>query len=278
MSRCYHPNVLFLLDFLEDQSNFYLVTEYCPGGDLGRVIRDARFLDESDARRFFRQLIDGLTAVHGQGFAHRDVKPGNLLFDARGQLRLTDFEFAADCSDSPTFNPHCGTVGFTAPEVAMRTEFDPLKADVWACGCVVFLMVTGRLPFPKGFKGEIQEVTVPQTVSGPCAMLIRSLLKVNPDRRPELAQIAAHEWLAQKAPGGSKPPLISTMGLGALDTDRIGEVLRRHLMFLHSSRSPSSRREERDERNEESPPRPGTRQLKPVNVVPAVPGRMSNRR
>jgi serine/threonine protein kinase len=238
MARCCHPNVLFLLDFLEDQSAFYLVTEFCPGGDLARLIRDARYLNEADAKRYFRQIIDGVTALHALGFAHRDIKPSNLLLDSRGLLRLSDFDFAADTTDAMIMSPQCGTVGFTAPEVTGTRNFDPLKADVWSCGNVLFMMVTGRLPWPKGFRGEVQDVVVPPTVSPGCAVLIQAVLKLDPERRLDLAQIAAHAWL-KGAPVGSK--LISTMGLAPMDPSKIADVLYRYLLFLNHGRDKPDR-------------------------------------
>ena len=105
-----HQNICKLLQVLENETKIYMVSlqrasirlirlcqvlEYCPGGELFDYIVDRDRLCEAESRKFFRQIVAGVTYIHEAGYAHRDLKPENILIDEDHQLKLIDFGLCA---------------------------------------------------------------------------------------------------------------------------------------------------------------------------------------
>lgn len=202
LMKCDSCRILKLIDFIEDTANFYLITEFCEGGDLSHFIIQNRYLSDDFAKLIFRQVIEGLAYLESQGIAHRDVKPENLIIASDGQVRICDFGFAIDvCDPIPEFSGKCGTIGYVAPEIVSGQESSPFKSDVWSCGVLLFLMVTGRLPWPTSSHGETTaaicsgQYSIPHIVSPGCGRLIQRILQVDPAERPTYREILDDEWL-----------------------------------------------------------------------------------
>ena len=132
-----------------------LVTEYYPGGDLDRRRkRRGGVLPEDEVSFYAYDAWAALKAISSLGWAHRDVKPENLCFDARGNLRLVDFGLSKFC-EGGRCRTACGTVAFAAPEVCdvalgIETDYDGHAADLWSLGCVLLELKTGRLAWDAG--------------------------------------------------------------------------------------------------------------------------------
>lgn len=88
-----HDNIVELLDFKKSQKNFYLVLEYCEGGNLAEYLRLHRKLPEKEAMRIFKQILQGMSAMHQFKIVHRDLKPANILFK-NGRIKIADFGLA----------------------------------------------------------------------------------------------------------------------------------------------------------------------------------------
>jgi serine/threonine protein kinase len=151
--RMDHPNVVPVYDLGEADGRFYLAMRYMPGGSLKDLLEKEGPLPVERAVEIARQVADGLEAMHTQGLVHRDLKPGNILIDADGSMRLSDFGFARalNATASATLTTAGGLVGtpaYMAPE-----QFDPdlgengPAGDLYALGVIVFEMLAGSLPF-----------------------------------------------------------------------------------------------------------------------------------
>lgn len=129
-----------------------LVLELCPGGELFDILYYTNKLPQILARTYFRQLIDGLEAVHNEGITHRDLKPQNLLLDGRYNLKLIDFGLANIFEGNPAEEINLlktsavGTKGYQSPEIVLGREYTKL-CDIFACGVILFVMLTGYPPF-----------------------------------------------------------------------------------------------------------------------------------
>ena len=130
-----------------------IVLEYAPGGSLADRLRVSGTLPPADAVRIISQLADVLSRLHARGIVHRDVKPSNVLFTARGELRLADFGVAARIGSRGTLADEweelrVGTPPYAAPEqwTAPATSGHP-AADVYALGVVLYELLTARLPW-----------------------------------------------------------------------------------------------------------------------------------
>ncbi|KAL6637256.1 hypothetical protein ACP70R_024828 [Stipagrostis hirtigluma subsp. patula] len=205
MQRLRHPNVLRLHEVLATRSKVYLVMELAPGGDLLSRLASlpARRLPEHAARRVFLQLVSALIYCHARGVSHRDVKPQNVLLDADGNLKVSDFGLAAlpdSLRDDGRLHTACGTPAFAAPEVLRRKAYDGAKADAWSCGVILFTLLAGRLPFDDSNiadmcrKAHRREYAVPRWVSQPARRLVARLLDPNPATRLAVAELASHPW------------------------------------------------------------------------------------
>jgi len=162
-----HLNVLQLRDFFRDDVHVYLVFEYCAGGDLYDQLSLRRF-SELDVVRIGKQLFSALEYLHACGIAHRDVKPENIGFKekwalnaAPPEVKLIDFGLAVECKIGKKIpcELSIGTLYYSAPEMLLgsTTEYDPLKADVWSAGVMLYSLLARRFPFEDTTEEGTQE-------------------------------------------------------------------------------------------------------------------------
>lgn len=151
-----------------DQMNFrfILVMEYAQHGSLHDLMAEKHVLDESEACIYFHQLANALDFCHSKHIAHRDLKLENLLLSDNNRLKVGDFGFARYFNvDDPTTalsSTFCGSNAYVSPEILHQYPYDPLSADVWACGVVLFAMVFGNLPFDDS--ASIRQLTMVQLI------------------------------------------------------------------------------------------------------------------
>jgi tRNA A-37 threonylcarbamoyl transferase component Bud32 len=138
--RLSHPNIVTVFQFGEEHDYQFLVMEFVAG----------KALDQSDPRErlpILRQLAGALDYAHAHGVVHRDVKPANVLMQANGQVKLTDFGIARISSQTMTqTGMTLGTPSYMAPEQVMASRVDG-KADQFSLAVIAFELLTGRKPF-----------------------------------------------------------------------------------------------------------------------------------
>ncbi len=143
-----HPNVVNVIDAGEDGGYPYIVFEYVEGQTLKSRIEEAGQLPLDEAVAYAIEIGRGLAAAHARMLVHRDVKPQNVLIDADGRAKVTDFGIARSLeSDGLTKTGRVlGTTDYVSPEQAMGQEVDA-RSDIYSLGILLFEMVTGRVPF-----------------------------------------------------------------------------------------------------------------------------------
>lgn len=148
-----HPNLVRAYDAGHDGNVYFLVTEYVPGADLRRLVRNSGHLTESHAARVIVQAAFALEYVHRQGLVHRDVKPGNLLVTSSGSTKVSDLGLAGFMETSeidPRAGKIVGTADYLSPEI-IRNPLDVTPTcDIYSLGCTLYYTVTGKVPFPGG--------------------------------------------------------------------------------------------------------------------------------
>ncbi|KAM9636192.1 hormonally up-regulated neu tumor-associated kinase [Trichechus inunguis] len=214
-----HPNITQLLDILETENSYYLVMELCPGGNLMHKIYEKKRLEESEARRYIRQLISAVEHLHRAGVVHRDLKIENLLLDEDNNIKLIDFGLS-NCAGilgySDPFSTQCGSPAYAAPELLARKKYGP-KIDVWSIGVNMYAMLTGTLPFtvePFSLRALYQKMVdkemnpLPTQLSTGAISFLRSLLEPDPVKRPNIQQALANRWLNESYAGKVPCPVI----------------------------------------------------------------------
>jgi serine/threonine-protein kinase len=148
VARLSHPNVVAVIDAGEDGGYPYIVFEYVPGETLKARIDAAGHLPLDEAAAYAIEIGRGLAAAHAQRLIHRDVKPQNVLVDAEGRAKVTDFGIARSLeSDGLTKTGRVlGTTDYVSPEQAMGNEVDQ-RSDIYSLGVLLYEMLTGEPPF-----------------------------------------------------------------------------------------------------------------------------------
>ncbi|CAN6272796.1 unnamed protein product [Urochloa humidicola] len=205
MRRVRHPNVVHIHEVMATKWSIFVVMEFIGGGSVDAYLNlrtAGRGLAEPSARRVFHQLVSALDYCHSLGVYHRDIKPDNILVDGAGNIKVADFGLSALIDAGRREAPlHtvCGTPMFIAPEVFLRGGYDGGKADVWACGVVLFALAAGRFPFNQRDTGLYHLIRrcdyhCPPWFSDGLVRLIRRLLCPDPARRITMAQIKKNSW------------------------------------------------------------------------------------
>lgn len=148
-----HPNIIQVYDYGEHESSHYMVMELVRGTDLGRHILSLRSQNKQPSPGEVQAIIDqvaaGLDYAHAHHIIHRDVKPSNILLSDDGTVVLTDFGLVLRVApgSEPTMGQTVGTPEYVAPEQVMDGAFATPRSDIYSLGVVLYLMVTGSLPF-----------------------------------------------------------------------------------------------------------------------------------
>lgn len=148
-----HPNIVQAFDAGEIGGTHYLAMEYVEGSDLHKLVKDKGPLSPANACRALRQAAIALAAAHAVGLVHRDIKPSNLLVAKNGQIKVLDLGLARlageanKATDLTAAGQAFGTPDYMAPEQwEDAREADP-RTDLYALGCTLFFLLTGRAPF-----------------------------------------------------------------------------------------------------------------------------------
>lgn len=210
-------NIVKLVDNLEDQHYKYIVLEILKGGELFSQIRNCKQLTESQAKTYFKQLLDAVKFMHSKKIIHRDLKPENIMFKNSDQLKIVDFGFACRKSSKEMFPQY--TLDYASPESFVKGAVDETQ-DIWSLGAILYTMLCGNSPFtPLNFtenpddklrrkcqmdkilKGKFNTNGVNwEHLSSDVKSLIRSMLCVKPKDRLSIEEISSHAWLQDPKP------------------------------------------------------------------------------
>ena len=206
-----HPKILKILDFYSTSKLYYIITEYCPNGELYNEIVNKGKLDEGKTAFIMNQLFKAILYCHSQNVIHRDLKPENIMITKREsngclQVKIIDFGTAKIFEKGQSQNHYVGSSYYMAPEILNR-KYDE-KCDIWACGVIMYILLSGRPPFDGIDDNEILEsIRIGKfdlkshpfpTFSNECIDLIIKLLCYNPKKRINASEALEHPWFKRK--------------------------------------------------------------------------------
>jgi serine/threonine-protein kinase len=209
-ARLSHPHVVGVFDFGTWDGKLYLVMELVEGDSLASSPSQPLVLPPERVAVVAAHAAAGLAAAHRQGVVHRDIKPGNLLVDAEGTVKLADFGIARFVDDPSaaltTTGQIVGTGLYLAPERALGKPASP-ASDVYSLGCVLYQLLTGQPPFRADTATALlyQHIDTPPTPPGRLGVALPpafetyllSLLAKQPEQRPPAQAIA--DWFSSGA-------------------------------------------------------------------------------
>jgi serine/threonine protein kinase len=238
-----HPNIVPLYDYGETGA-LYLVMPYLSGGSLQEVLKRGP-LPVGEVAKYGAQIADALEYAHKRNVVHRDVKPANMLLHADGRVLLADFGLAKilDGSERPATprgRPDAGTPEYMAPEqIEGRTE---ARSDIYGLGVVLYLLLTGYLPFTGSTSAAVMEGHLyrlpepprrryPSVTPAMEAVVLRALAKHPADRYQTGSELGAALMSALVAgdaeplpfvSGASIPPFSPPMGFSEISQRSAG--------------------------------------------------------
>lgn len=268
-----HPFVLPMRDAFIDDDAVHLVLAYCARGELLGVVNAQRHtLSMRHKLRYFKQVLLAVAFLHAHGIAHRDLSLENVLVDAHDCCQVCDFGLTTSAAVLPP-SP-VGKVHYMAPEAcAVSTNnssptahFDPIKADVWSLGVMLFAMVAGRYPFREPLRRDdhfrlledfgmayvLAKLDVDTTDEPAVADLLAQIFVLDPTVRPSAEALLQHSALAgvdcdpealdsQNEWEEETPVSGSALALSAAELQALSTPLR-HEMLSSSALAASSRR------------------------------------
>ncbi|KAI3654955.1 hypothetical protein MP228_000335 [Amoeboaphelidium protococcarum] len=234
-----HNNIVQFYQSWLQQPLVFCAIEYAAGGELFDKIQPDVGLNSSLAHHYFQQLISGLEHMHKHGVCHRDIKPENLLLDSDGQLKIADFGFATFYIVNGVVQRKsliCGSRPYCAPEVFFE-NYNGQLVDIWSCGIVLLVMLTGQLPWTSATEGDqeferfvnlyyndrsqLNNVSpFPRLDSEEVFQLLCAMLSVQEEDRWSVQQIKSCRWFRQRRLNPSTEDITCSL-LSQMDIDDV---------------------------------------------------------
>ncbi|VDN59470.1 unnamed protein product [Dracunculus medinensis] len=198
-----HPFLVGLHSCFQTDSRLFFVIEFVPGGDLMFHMQRQRKLPEDHARFYSAEIILALHFLHSRGIIYRDLKLDNVLIDAEGHIKLTDYGMCKEnIGPNGVTSTFCGTPNYIAPEILRGEDYgsfiNGFSVDWWALGVLMYEMMAGRSPFDVvGMVNEVdqntedylfqiileKQIRIPRSLSVKAATILKGFLNKEPTER-----------------------------------------------------------------------------------------------
>ncbi|EAY07620.1 CAMK family protein kinase [Trichomonas vaginalis G3] len=198
-----HQNIIRLYDHFTENNCFFIILEYCQLGSMQDTL-NKKGLPKEQFINYARQIVSALTFVHSKNIAHRDIKPGNILIDSLGHIKLSDFGISITNANN-MIEPFSGSLLYMPPEIILKKPHNPMQADIWSLGVLFAYMINGRAPWQCDNVNSLRTCiiagdfklranTPPEIID-----LISKMMRIDPNERPSVAEILNYK-LFEKDP------------------------------------------------------------------------------
>lgn len=206
-----HPYIVDFQEVYEDKKKLYIVLEHLAGGELTDRFDDhPTGFSEEETKKLFWQMAYAVNYMHERKIAHRDLKPENFMFKTKGgnELKLIDFGLSQTFSRKDKMRTICGSPYYLSPEI-LNQKYTK-KCDVWSLGVMLFEMLTGQLPFYSDNNNDLFRLVQSgrydknlisenkKNFSENCQDLIKKMIVVGENERPDLQEVLEHDWFKQE--------------------------------------------------------------------------------
>ena len=191
MQEIDHPNIVKFIESFQCDDIIYIVTEYCPNGDLLDYVNRSFNTINPD---YLQGILSALSYLHKRGISHGDIKLENVVIDKNNVPKLIDFGFVKTTLVADE-NSKNGSLMCAAPELFKNGKFNPTKADIWSFGILIFALATHRFPYQEGSNNDIVKqiltgkVAIPAEVTGNLRTMITKCTNIDPEKRPSADEL-----------------------------------------------------------------------------------------
>ena len=207
LKLCHHPNIVRLLDHLENEDYIFIVTEFLEGVTLKKYFKNRKIVfTEPEACSIMSQIANGVKYLHKYGIVHRDLKPENIMIIKQNNfdiIKIMDFGLSKIVSPQEKMIDGYGTLSYVSPEVLLRTPYNK-EVDIWSLGIILFYMLCGHLPFKGDNQSDIADKIVNdnlefdenewKNMSKDVKKLIAGCLVKEPEERITIEEFLNHAW------------------------------------------------------------------------------------
>lgn len=201
-----HPNIVKIFEFYNTAEGYYLITEFCSDGELFNEIVDNAPFSEPSAARIMYQIFSAVNYCHKMNIIHRDLKPENILIEKKDgkkyNIKIIDFGTAKLYEKNKSEKKVIGSSYYIAPEVL--TENYNQMCDLWSCGVILYILLSGKAPFSGKTDSIILEkikigkfnmnIKPFENISSEVKDLIVNLLQKSPAKRLTAQKALEHSW------------------------------------------------------------------------------------
>jgi polo-like kinase 1 len=181
----------------------YILLELCTNQTLNEILRRRKRLHELEIQSYTVQIVSALKYMHAHKVIHRDLKLGNLFINDKMQIKIGDFGLATKLEfDGDRKRTICGTPNYIAPEILEGKNGHSYEVDTWSLGVIIYTLLIGKPPFETSDvkttykKIKQNNYCFPESpkISPQAKDLVKTILTLDPEKRPSLNQILEHEF------------------------------------------------------------------------------------